>query len=163
MKTYLTLFVLSVTLYVLSSCQKEETAIDAALFKEVEAGGFIYYQGDNTVQQSNVQGGHSAYFRVRYNPIAFAALTDSGKIPIGSSFPEGSLVVKEQYSSITGSIKKFAVMKKSNTSEASAGWVWAEYNADGSVNVSVSKKGETCIGCHTINSRDYNRIFDLYP
>ncbi|MFN4880701.1 MAG: cytochrome P460 family protein [Bacteroidota bacterium] len=60
-------------------------------------------------------------------------------------------------------MKKLVVMKKSSKPEAAQGWLWAEYNADGSVSVSLTNKGEACISCHSINSRDYNRVFDLFP
>ncbi|MFN5213201.1 MAG: cytochrome P460 family protein [Bacteroidota bacterium] len=60
-------------------------------------------------------------------------------------------------------MKKLVVMKKSSKLKAAQGWLWAEYNADGSVSVSLTNKGEACISCHSINSRDYNRVFDLFP
>jgi hypothetical protein len=89
----------------ISSCKKENTNIDATLYNEIKSvGGFIYYKGDNTVLQSSTASAHTPYFRVRYNSTAYAALTDNGKLPVGATFPDGSVVVKELYTSLTGEL-----------------------------------------------------------
>jgi hypothetical protein len=148
----------------IASCKKEDKNLDEELYNETKsAGGFIYYKGDNTVLQSSTASPHLGYFRVRYNASAYSALTDTGKLPVGGSFPEGSIVVKELYTTLTGELKMLAVMKKSSKPQAGEGWLWSEYNADGSVVVPASEKGKSCISCHSTNARDYNRLFDLFP
>lgn len=156
---------LSLTLCIgFTSCDKEKASLDSVFYNEIKSPkGFIYYKGDETILPSSGASAHLPYFRVRYNSQAYVALTDNGKLPIGASFQEGAVVVKELYSSLTGELKMLAVMKKSNKDEAAQGWLWAEYNADGSVVVSANDKGTACISCHSTNSRDMNRLFDLFP
>jgi hypothetical protein len=105
---------------------------DAALYAEATAStGFSWYQReDATPKQSGRGTGHSPFRRVRYNAIAAAALTDSGRLPKGQVFPEGSLIVKELYSdaTINSPWELIAVMKKSSQDfNAVQGWVWGEY------------------------------------
>ena len=97
------------------------------------------------------------------NSIAQSALDSTGKLPAGNSFPSGSVIVKEVYSSASGSINLYAVMKKDPANAVSgSGFHWAEFKVDGSASFSTGKKGDGCIGCHSNSSnRDLIRIFDL--
>lgn len=156
-----------VLLALFSQCKKEAVATDTDqdLITAAEATtGFTYYKNDSTIVHSSPQSAHNAYFRVKYNDIAYAALTDGGKLPAGGTFPEGSLVVKELYNSPTGALINLAIFKKdSGNSNAEAGWLWGEYSASGSVYHSISQKGNGCISCHSTDARDYNRVFELFP
>lgn len=102
--------------------------------------------------------------RVRFNGVAQAALDATGKLPAGSSFPNGSLIVKELFDSPTGPLVLYAIMKKDSASPAAGiNWLWAEIKPDRKVKVSATKKGASCIGCHSMQSRDYTRIFNILP
>lgn len=157
------LFALLAFLLLITSCSKT-TDEDKSLYEKVKSdAGFTFYKNNTTVLQSSGSSPHNAYFRMRYNSIAINAMTDSGKLPVGGTFPEGSLVVKELYDSPTGSLKLLAVMEKASQGSTGAGWKWAEYTTDGKAAYSVAKKGEGCISCHSTNSRDYNAVFNLFP
>src|SRR4051812_31281906 len=62
-----------------------------------------YYKGNDTVYASSAASAHNAYFRVRFNAIAKNALTNDGKLPVGGTFPTGSLIVKELHLKADGS------------------------------------------------------------
>ena len=101
---------------------------------------------------------------MKYNATAIAAMTDSGRLPSGSFFPMGSLIVKELFDAPTGPVSAYAIMRKvPGNTNAEGGWLWGEYYADGRVVHNVAQKGDGCISCHSTNSRDYNRVFDLFP
>ncbi len=161
MKYFITLSLI-IFVFIFSNCKKDKNA-DADLFKEVDESGYVFYKADPIVKESSPQSAHNNYFRVKYNAIAYAALTDTGKLPIGGSFPEGSLVVKELYDNLTGDIQLLAVMKKTNSDNAAQGWEWAEYKTNGDVIYGITKKGEACTSCHSTDARDYNRIFNIFP
>lgn len=149
----------------LAQCRKT-TETDKALFdKSNTTTGFTYYINNDSVLPSSSPSAHNAYFRVRFNSIALAALTDNGKLPAGSTMPEGSLIVKELYDAPGGELKLLAVMEKAgNNSAAGSGYLWAEFNADGSAVFSTSKKGNGCISCHdNSGNRDLVRLFELFP
>ncbi len=150
----------------LTQCSEDDpaaTGLDKELYDTaVATTGFTYFKNDPTIRPSSNPSAHNDYMRVRFNSIAQAALDSTGELPSGSSFPNGSLIVKELYDSPTGSIKLYAVMKKdSSNSQAGANWLWAEYNPDETVAFSVSKKGDGCTGCHGVG-RDYTRVFDEF-
>ncbi len=160
----LSAFAISVLSLTLSNCKKPTPEDEVQYNKAVSTTGFTYYQNSNTYLPSSSASGHGEpYFRVRFNQIAYTALTDSGRLPAGSVFPEGSLVVKELYDNTNGALKLIAIMEKTaSNSLAANGWLWSEYKADGKLVVSVNDKGKACTGCHSTNDRDYTRVFDLY-
>jgi len=147
----------------LTQCKKEVTGADKTLFeKSNTTTGFTYYKNNTAILPSSNLGGHNKPYRVRYNAIAQAALTDNGKLPAGGSFPDGSLIVKEVYDAGGNTLQILAVMEKApGNSAAGAGWLWAEYSPDGKEVISVADKGQACISCHSINARDYGRIYEL--
>jgi len=153
---------------VLHSCKKDDDAptdLDVELYNESkDAVGFTYYKTDSAIIPSSVASGHPGFFRVRFNAVAQAALTDNGKLPQGESFPNGTLIVKELYESQTGALNLLAIMKKDPSNEYSKdGWVWAELRADGGNYISAKDKGDACVSCHSINHRDKTRLFDIFP
>jgi hypothetical protein len=136
---------------------------DATVYSYKDSTVF-YYKDSTQLLKSDPASAHSPYFRVKFNAIAKAALTDAGKLPKGIGFPTGSIVVKELYDTIGSPLRFYAVMKKLPTSaNVNQGWVWGEYEADGKVLYAVKDKGGVCVGCHATNSRDYVRLFDLFP
>jgi hypothetical protein len=152
-------------LSLMTSCKHEpvESKEDLLFKAAVSDKGFEWYKGSSKVLRSSAPSAHNLWFRVKYNRIASAALTDQGKLPAGGSFPEGSLVVKELFDEENGDLKLLAVMEKSlGASTAGAGWNWVEFKPDGSVFFKLASKGEGCISCHSEQDRDFNRIFDLF-
>lgn len=162
-------FVFPALILILTQCHKENTSpavseTDQQLYAKATGAGFTYYKNDTTVHASSPQSAHAAFFRVRFNNIAYAALTDSGKLPPGGSFPTGSLIVKELHTDSTaGNILAYAVMEKqpSDTNTAN-GWLWAEYLSPTSGTL-LKSKGSICTNCHSTNSRDMVRVFNLFP
>jgi hypothetical protein len=165
MKKALSTITLLALVTLLSNCKKDKTtASDATLFeKSNTTTGFYYYKNNTAILESSKPSAHNKYFRMRYNKIAFDAMTDNGKLPIGKQFPEGSLVVKELYDSKSGSVVLLAVMSKETGNEnLASGWLWGEYSPSGSTVYSISKKGSACVSCHSTDARDYTRVFDLF-
>ncbi len=132
---------------------------DATLFSEVKDGMPLYYNGGNTISPAP-QSPHGE-FKLRFNSIADGSL-ENGILPSNGRFADGSLIVKEVYLNSTFYI--FAVMKKAPADiNAKDGWLWAEYQLDGTPVVSIEEKGTRCINCHSeIPHRDLVRTFDLH-
>jgi hypothetical protein len=100
-----------------------------------------------TMGTLNGSNAHQPMVRVSMNDVAFAAL-GSGKLPQGSTFPDGSLIVKEIRQG--GSTALFAVMYRDKLNPLSGqGWLWAEYAPDGSVVASIQSRGSGCVSCHS--------------
>jgi hypothetical protein len=139
--------------------------IDSILYAQSEsaAEGFVAYQNKDTVRASNSTSGHSPFFKVRMNAKARSVLGADGKLPVGSVFPEGSIVVKDLYNTVGGARQLVAIMRKESANPyAKEGWLWAEMQADGGAYVSAKDKGVLCTGCHSSNDRDFVRTFDLF-
>ena len=159
----------------LAACQKDDlakqapinelTSSDSALWAQAsKATGFQFYKGDSALLRSDSTSGHSPYFRIRYNEIAWRAMTDGGKLPKGKTFPEGALIVKDLYNDQTGGVPVLtAVMKKEKLNPLGAkGWIWAEYLPQGANYVPLTSKGAACTSCHSnAPNRDLTRVFDI--
>jgi hypothetical protein len=163
MKWNFTQFIFIGILFTLTaSCKKDktDTSADTALFNEVTAGGFTFYQNGNILSAA-APSPHGS-FKLRFNATAAGVLDSTGEFPAGNSFPAGALIVKEVYSGT--SLRMYAVMKKDpSNGNAGNGWVWAELNTDGSTEFSTGKKGDGCISCHSGSpNRDLTRTFDLH-
>lgn len=130
---------------------KDNALLDSC--KNQEA--FSYYKNDaNTIYPGN-NNSHGA-FKLKFNKIALQELTDNGKLPIGSKFPNGSMIVKEVYSGTN--INFYALMYKRNGS-----WIWAEIEVGGKVLFSVEKDPGLCISCHQQSgNRDLVDTFIFY-
>lgn len=128
--------------------------------------GYSYYKNSSDVLASSPESAHKQFFRVRFNDIAYAALTDDGKLPEGASFPEGSIIVKELHGAQDGSSESGIVVmikRVDDPNKAGSDWVWAEYFGSVDNAISVSSKGSACTGCHSTNERDMVRLFNLFP
>lgn len=105
---------------------------------------------------------HQPLIRVSLNATAADAL-QNGKLPAGSTFPDGSVIFKEV---LTGSrtLDVYAIMYKDRTNTlAGNGWLWAEYRASGSVVFSIANRGSACTSCHALEQgprNDFVRIFE---
>ncbi|MES2762682.1 MAG: hypothetical protein V4677_10755 [Bacteroidota bacterium] len=127
---------------------------DKALLDSAKnTAAFMYYKNNPTAIYSGTNGPHGA-FKLKFNKIANAVLTDAGKLPVGQHFPDGSLVVKEIPSNGI-----YALMYKREGS-----WIWSEINGDGSVIHSVTKDpSSACVGCHSqTGQRDLVVSFNFY-
>ncbi len=146
----------------LASCKKDKEIKNAndQLFDEATASGFTYFDnGDLLAGASPIPHGS---FKLRFNAIAYAALDTTGKLPVGATFPNGSLIVKEIFNG--ADITLLAIMKKNPSSEYAAnGWMWAEIKPERDVSFSLQEKGDACVGCHNGSpNRDLTRTFDLH-
>lgn len=164
-KTSFTIGLILTSIIIIQSCKKDkendiDTGADSALLSEIGGSGYTYYQSGNLL--AGVSPSPHGSFKLRYNATAFSVLDSTGELPIGSSFPTGSIIVKEIFSDTIISI--LAVMKKDPSNEnAGSGWLWAEYRTDGSVVFGTGKKGDGCISCHGgTPNRDLTRTFDLH-
>jgi hypothetical protein len=166
MKTSLLLFLL-VTLCAVA-CTKEKTEEESPsakiIFEEISTyTDYTFYKGDSTIVHSSPQSGHNAFFRVRFNKIAAAALTDSGKLPVNGTFPEGSIIVKDLYNTQTGAKVLYSVLKKNSmNANATNGWLWIEFEPNGNEIYKITNKGDGCVSCHSNNHRDNVRVFNLF-
>lgn len=115
---------------------------DRALYDSALTTNYKYYQNDPSALLS--AGGNSPHgsFRLRFNSIAYNALTSGGKLPVGGVFPEGSFIIKDVYSG--GSINLYAYMYKHNGS-----WLWGEVESDGKFKYYAKDGPAVCVGCHS--------------
>lgn len=167
-----TIFILStfiVGIWTINSCKKEEqaTGTDKELYEMSKTtSGFVWYKNASALLDKSSGSAHpQPFLRTRYNSIAATKLDSNGKIQTGATFPEGSLIVKElHYNSTT--LGRYAILYKNSASaDADAkGWVWGYINADGTVAEAASKKGTSCISCHSqADNIDYMLMNKYFP
>ena len=179
MKTalYLT-FLLSTGSALATSLTGTENGVitDAQLKEAAQGPGYVFYKNSpEWLRFTPRGGGHAGWIRIRFNDIAAAALGADGKLPEGTEFPAGSIVVKEIKDQIYDTESGHAIMVKApNATNANKAWVWGEYEADDSIIVSAASAGRSCIRCHSATQenspvsgdqghRDYVRTFGLRP
>jgi hypothetical protein len=129
---------------------------DKALLDSAQnSKAFTYYKNVDSLYPGTSASPHGS-FKLKFNKIAATVLTDNGKLPLGSKFPEGSMIVKE----ITrnGSVVLYANMYKSRQS-----WLWNEIAPDGTINHSVKGDPSVCTNCHKqTGNRDLVVSFYFY-
>lgn len=147
----------SSVLYV--SCKKKKT--NEKLYEDSTSSDLSFYKGKDTIYDAKGGSPHGN-FKLKFNSTAVASLGADGKLPVGGSFAEGSLIVKEVYSG--NELTLYAIMKKDSKSKfASNKWVWAEYKPNGEIVYNVSLRGKACTSCHSSGTtRDLTRSFDLH-
>ncbi|HNQ11915.1 MAG TPA: cytochrome P460 family protein [Bacteroidia bacterium] len=160
----LTLLFVSI-IFIATACKKDKqeiTAEDSTLFSNSTSGTYTFYNNIDTIYDP-AGGSPHGNFKLKFNSVANAALDSTGKLPVGSSFPNNSVIVKDVYSS-SGNLNLVVVMQKaSGNSNAGANWLWGEYKPNGEVVYSVREKGASCTGCHGVSgNRDYTLSFDLH-
>jgi hypothetical protein len=85
---------------------------------------------------------HGAVLRTFVNNIAYDAIVSKA-----GGYPDGAIIVKENYAPDSKQLGAITVMKKTKGFEPKNGdWFWAKYAPDGSVQASGKVGG--CIGCH---------------
>ena len=168
-KSIILIFLFGIIISTVNSCKKDKPAagIDKQLFDMAkETSGFSWYKNSTALLNKSAGSGHSEPFlRTRYNAIASAMIDTSGKIISGSTFPDGSLIVKELYSN-SSDIGRYAVLyKQANNADADAnGWVWGYINSDETVAEPASNKGSGCKGCHSqADNIDYMLMNKYFP
>jgi hypothetical protein len=150
----LIIFIFVSNLWIINSCKKEKVieVTDIELYDMAkETTGFTWFKKSSSFLDKSSGSGHpQSNLRTRYNSIAASKLDSNGKIIAGTTFPEGSLIVKELYIN-SSTLERYAILyKKSDSKDADAkGWVWGYINADGKVSIPASKKGTSCINCHS--------------
>src|SRR5436190_10377932 len=136
-------------------------ATDAGLFEQVASpSGYVYFNGGLLLAPDPASP--HGYFKLRFNDIATSALDANGRLPVGSIFPNGSILVKEVYDG--GNLVLYAIMRKDPSNpDASNAWLWAELGPAGETAFTVKRRGDGCVSCHgTSPNRDLTRTFDLH-
>jgi hypothetical protein len=161
------LTVVTVALILWQSCAYDDlsepdvvNATDEDLFENATAAGYVYYQSGNLISP-DPQSPHGN-FKLRFNATASQVLDSNGELPVNGQFPVGSILVKEVHGS--SGIALLAVIKKApaDVNEGS-GWLWAEYQLDGTPVATLEGRGSQCIDCHNdAPNRDLVRTFDLH-
>ena len=83
-------------------------------------------------------------------------IKNNGKLPVGSKFPDGSLIMKDITDGST--ISLYAFMYK-----YSGSWIWGEVKPDGNILHSVNGDEGICTGCHSQSgNRDLVVSFNFY-
>lgn len=155
-------------LFAFCSCSsdKEEGPFisDDAIYSLLKSSTFSFFKRSTDTLTPDPASPHFAFIRVGLNQRAQSAMDDSLRFLQASEFPDESMVIKEVYDTKGGPLQVYAVMYKvKGASNSGAGWVWNEYNADGSVIYSASRKGDQCISCHSSgNHSDLVRTFSLH-
>lgn len=160
---------LMILIVTVSACKKDEEAegTDKELYDMAKStSGFTWYKNSDALLNRSSGSGHSQpYLRTRFNSVAAAELDSVGKVSEGTVFQDGSLIVKELINS-SSTLDRYAILyKKPGHQDADAnGWVWGYINADGTVAVSASEKGSSCIGCHQQDGNiDYMLMNKFFP
>ncbi len=114
-KNLFLIFVLLITVSSISSCKKDKAGkdIDTELYDMAkETSGFVWYKNVDTLLPISAGSGHAyPFLRTRYNSIAASQLEANGKIKLTADFPEGSVIVKELYSTQTN-LSRYAILYK---------------------------------------------------
>lgn len=142
---------------------------DSALFRQISQTDPLQNYAvfpsteEFTTGRLNGSDAHRTVVRVRINAVAAAALRN-GKLPAGTSFPLGSVILKEIRAASGAPISVYAVLYKDPTSAMAAnGWLWAEFNPDGSSVYSINARGSACTSCHSLEqgrTNDLVRTFE---
>lgn len=160
-KTYTLLFSTVIICITLFCCTKKVgknpllAYTDLALFDSASHQNYKYYKNKPDTLLSGIHGPHGT-FKLRFNSIAYTVLTDGGKLPVGSTFPEGSFIVKDVYKN--NQIDIYAYMYKHNNT-----WLWGEVKSNGTFISKIKDGQNVCLGCHSqMGNRDLVVAFNFY-
>jgi hypothetical protein len=161
------LFFCIINILLINSCKKEKEAegIDKEMFDmAVLTSGFTWYKNsDNFLAKSTGSGHPETFLRTRFNTIASQNLDSLGKVIEGSTFAEGSMIVKELHNG-ENNLNRYAILyKKSGNPNADAkGWVWGYINTNATVAEPAANKGSACISCHLQQGNIDYMLMNLY-
>ncbi len=140
---------------------------DAELFEFITQTdpftAYALFPGVDSITSGTLNGStaHQPLVKVRMNVIALGAL-QGGSLPDGSTFPNGSIIFKEILSGNTTQL--YAVIYKDPDNPlAGNGWLWAEFEPDGTPFISMTGAGIQCTGCHAREQgpqNDFVRTFE---
>ncbi len=135
---------------------------DAALFHVITVEdpytSHAHFPGVDSIAAGTLNGSsaHRPLVRVRLNA-AGAGVLVNGVLPEGGAFPDGAVIVKEIRDSTR--VLLLAVMRRDRSDPyAGEGWLWAEFEPDGTPFISVTASGRNCTGCHM---REQGPLHDL--
>ncbi len=162
MKATALLYILLIT--TLLACSKQQgknpglAYTDMALADSCNATYHHYYKNNAAALHFGAVGSNAQHgpFKLRFNTIAYQALSDSGRLPANGKMPDGALVVKDIYKG--SELDVYAIMYKHKGT-----WLWAEIKPNKQVLYSVSRNPGVCTGCHSqAGNRDFLRTFSFY-
>lgn len=140
---------------------------DAELFRYVTQtepfARYALFPRVDSVTSGTLNGSHAhqPMVRVSMNAAAASAL-QGGQLPAGTTFPDGAVIFKEIRMGTATVL--YAIMYKDASSQyAGNGWLWAEYRPDGTVDFSLTTRGSSCVGCHSLEQgpqHDFVRTFE---
>lgn len=141
------------------SCKKKKT--NNTLYQDSISSSLVFYKSKDTLYSPGGSSPHGN-FKLKFNDVAVSAFDNTGKLPNGLSFPNGSVIVKEVYAG--NQLSLYVIMKKDSKSKfAAKGWLWAEYDGSGKTVYDVNKNGAACTSCHLGGqNRDLTLSFDLH-
>jgi hypothetical protein len=113
---------------------------DLSLLDSARNTNHTYYKNDPAQVLNAAGNSPHGSFKLRFNSVAFKALTDNNKLPVNGKFPEGSLVIKDVL--VNGTIGVYAYMFKRN-----GAWLWGEAQSDGKF-LYTQNNAAVCTGCH---------------
>lgn len=166
-KAYFFSAMITFGLIYLNACNKDKEAegLDKTLFEMAqETNGFTWYKNSDALLDKSSGSGHPQQkLRTRFNATASEMLTPNGKVMENASFSDGSLIVKELYST-GGTFERYAILYKSYDNEFAddRGWVWGYINADGTVSATAQDRGSACISCHLQEGNIDYMLMNLY-
>lgn len=142
MKKLYTLALLSIAV-VMVSCSRES---DEATALSDDALISVVHQTDVADVTSSIARMTKQNFRIRMNAIAKNSLSAEGNMSV--SYAVNSMLVKE-YFDHRGVVTGYDVMYRAPADpNASSGWLWASYDANGNPTYSVKLRGANCNSCH---------------
>ncbi|MFN8437608.1 MAG: hypothetical protein U0V72_08205 [Cytophagales bacterium] len=120
---------------------------------------------DSTIP-SSMNYHNAAVVRVKYNKTAANNFDKSIMTDPTDVFSNNSLIVLEEYTADTATLKAYSIMYKSPSSKHkdtlyNNNWVYAKYNANGQVLVSIKENGINCKKCHSTAAKDYLKITEV--
>ena len=147
-----------------------EISTDTQLFAHVTQSepfdSYTLFPNVDSVTSGTLNGStaHQPLVRVSMNPSALATLKNH-KLPSGGSFPDGSIILKQIIAG--GQTVLLTIIYKDHSNVlAGNGWLWAEYQPDGTVAFSIDNRGSGCVDCHMREEgpqNDFVRTFERQP
>ena len=128
-----------------------------------ETSALIWYKNDDALLDKSAGSAHTQpQLRTGYNSTAATILDAEYKVTEGTTFPEGSFIVKELWQD--GAIDRWAMLWKQPANEyADAnGWVWGYIDGDETIAEPAKNKGEICISCHSQAGNIDMTLMNLY-
>ena len=163
----LQLFLALVLAWSAVACKHEAgtAPLDAELYQmALNSSGSVWYKNSPDLLPRSTGSGHSeAFLRTRFNGVAATALDSLYRVVADTTFPPGSLIVKELWSD-ANTLGSYAVLLKRPESEAAdaGGWVWGYLRANGEVRAPALDRGAACRTCHTQDGEIDATLMNLY-